>query len=110
MTMQQTDDSVVLLTTVPDRDTGDLLATGLVETSLAACVNLLPPMQSYYVWQDKVESDTEQQLIIKTTRARLEDAEAYIRQHHPYDVPELIALPVDSMGHDYLTWLKQSVQ
>ncbi len=110
MTMQQTDDSVVLLTTVPDRDTGDSLAKGLVETGLAACVNLLPPMQSYYVWQDKVESDTEQQLIIKTKCARLEDAEAYIRQHHPYDVPELLALPVHSMGHDYLTWLKQSVK
>ncbi|WP_144392802.1 divalent-cation tolerance protein CutA [Pleionea sediminis] len=108
--MQQTDDTIVLLTTVPDLKTGQLLAQTLVEQKIAACVNLLPVMQSYYLWQGEIECDNEQQLIIKTESSLLNQAETLIRKHHPYEVPELIAIKPTAMGEDYLEWLKQCLQ
>jgi periplasmic divalent cation tolerance protein len=108
--MQQTDAFVVLLTTVPDANTGERLAKGLIDQEFAACINLLPAMTSFYKWQGKVECDSEQQLLIKTRRNKIDAIEQWLTDHHPYDVPELITLPISDSSQDYLQWLNDSIK
>jgi periplasmic divalent cation tolerance protein len=95
---------IVVLCTVPDEDTADRLARGLVEARLAACVNAIPGVKSYYRWNGKTEVDSEIQLLIKTQRTRFEELAAWIRTHHPYEVPETVALPADQVSESYLRW------
>lgn len=98
-------DAVLLcLCTCPDRDTARTLARALVEARLAACVNLLPEVESVYRWQGAVETAQEVQLLIKTTTARLEALAARVRTLHPYAVPELIAFEAVGGLPDYLRW------
>ena len=99
---------VIVLTTLPAEGDAERFATQLVQERLAACVNLLPPMQSVYRWKDAIEKADERQIVIKTTRTRLGDLEARIRQLHPYDVPEFVVLSIDSGSADYLSWLIQN--
>ena len=98
-------DLVLILTTVPSPDVGERLAQALVDERLAACVNLLPPMVSIYRWQGQVQRDVEQQLVIKTSRARLADAQARLTALHPYDLPECLVLTVDGGDPAYLAWV-----
>ena len=98
-------DVVLALTTVPDDASAEAIARTLVEERLAACVNLLPPMISIYSWQGAVERQAERQLVMKTTRARMAALEARLKQLHSYELPELIVLPVDGGGSDYLAWV-----
>ena len=72
---------------------------------LAACVNLVPGVRSFYRWQGEVHDDPEVQLLIKTEADRLEELEAWLREHHPYDVPEIVALAIDRGSADYLAWI-----
>jgi periplasmic divalent cation tolerance protein len=103
------DEYVIVLTTVPaDGDLGQRLATALVAERLAACVNLLAPMESTYRWEGQVSLDRERQVIVKTTRACLEGVMARLRDLHTYDVPELIVLPFTEGGDAYLRWIKES--
>jgi periplasmic divalent cation tolerance protein len=76
-----------------------------VEEGLAACVNVLPPMQSVYRWEGRTEQAAELQLVIKTSARRVEDLKARLADLHPYDVPELLVLPVADGGADYLRWI-----
>ena len=102
-------DAVVLLTTWPaDKDPAGVAGT-LVEERLAACVSLLPEMDSVYRWQGAVTRDRERQLLLKTTRQRLPALLARLAALHPYQVPELLALPVVGGGAAYLAWLSESV-
>jgi len=97
---------VIVLTTLPaDADAG-ALATVLVEERLAACVNLLPAMESIYRWRGGIEQDSERQLVIKTTRQRLHALWERVRQLHPYEVPEFLVLAVSGGSDAYLTWLR----
>lgn len=97
----------VAFCTCPDAGTAESIAAALVETGLAACVNVLPGVRSIYRWQGKVERDDEALMIIKTTGARLDALLARVRELHPYDVPELICHPITA-GHDhYLDWVRQ---
>jgi periplasmic divalent cation tolerance protein len=98
-------DAVLVLTTWPAADDPSRLASALVEERLAACVNLLPEMTSVYRWHDHVDVERERQLVIKTTRPRLEALPARVRSLHPYEVPEWLVLPVIGGGEDYLAWL-----
>ena len=82
-----------------------MVARALVDERLAACVNLLPPMVSIYRWRGQVQRDVEQQLVIKTTRARLADAQARLVALHPYDLPECLVLPVDGGDPTYMAWV-----
>ena len=82
-----------------------MVARTLVDERLAACVNLLPPMVSIYRWRGQVQRDVEQQLVIKTTRARLADAQARLVALHPYDLPECLVLPVDGGDPTYMAWV-----
>ncbi len=101
-------DSVIVLTTLPAAADGAAFAETLVREHLAACVNLLPEMDSLYWWKDKIEHDRERQVVIKTTAARLDHVRARIRQMHPYEVPELLVLRVDGGDDAYLNWVSQS--
>ena len=95
-----------MLTNCPDEAVADRIALALVEQSLAACVNQLAPVRSVYRWQGNIERATEVPLLIKTTRERYGDVEAAIRQLHPYDVPEIIALPIAAGHATYLRWIE----
>lgn len=104
------DEFVVVLTTFPaDGDPAGFGAT-LVEERLAACVNVLPPMRSIYRWTDGLEEETEQQVVIKTTRAQVPPLWERVRDLHPYDVPEFVVLPVVDGNDAYLRWIAESTR
>jgi periplasmic divalent cation tolerance protein len=99
---------VVVLTTLPaDADAG-AFAHALVEARLAACVNLLPPMESVYRWEGSVQRDPERLLVIKTSRDRVGDLHDRVRALHPYDVPEFVVLPIVDGSDIYLRWVTES--
>ena len=100
--------AILVLTTFPADGDAEKLATTLVEERLAACVNILPPMRSIYRWQGKVEKAVERQLVIKTSRGRLRALEKRVKELHPYDVPEFLALMIDKTAKDYLSWVVES--
>ena len=96
---------LVVLTNLPNHDAAEKMARFLVESQLAACVNVLSPCRSIYRWKGSVEEADEVPLLIKTTEARYSDLEAAIREQHPYEIPEIIALSVVNGLPDYLAWL-----
>ena len=102
-------DVVVVLTTVPDDARADELARVLVDERLAACVNLHGPMRSTYRWKAQVEVETERQVVIKTMGWRVPAVEARLRALHPYELPEVIVLPIESGSEGYLAWVKEAV-
>jgi periplasmic divalent cation tolerance protein len=93
-------------TTIDDEAVAGRLAEALVEERLAACVQVLGPIRSTYRWQGRVEITTEWLLLAKTTAARYEVLAERLRAHHPYDEPELIALPVNRGSPGYLAWVE----
>jgi periplasmic divalent cation tolerance protein len=100
------DEALLVLCTAPDPEVGAVLARGLVDARLAACVNLIPGMRSFYRWDDEVQDDGEVQMLIKTRRARLAEVEQWLTDNHPYDVPEVLALPITAGATAYLRWLQ----
>lgn len=104
------DEALVVITTVENPQDGARLARQLVERELAACVQVVAPIVSTYRWQGEIEQAHEQLLLIKTTRAAYAAVETALKQLHPYQTPEIIALPVVSGSADYLAWLKASVK
>ena len=97
--------ALLVLTNCPDEESANAIALALVEARLAACVNILPRVQSVYRWQGAVESATGIPLFIKSTAANYPALEATIRNRHPYQVPEIIALPVTHGLSAYLDWI-----
>ncbi|MCP1575514.1 cation tolerance protein CutA [Herbaspirillum rubrisubalbicans] len=97
---------LLVLANVPDQAVAERIADALVAQGLAACVNILAPARSVYRWQGKVQRDTELPLLIKTTQARYQELEQAIVQLHPYDVPEIIALPITAGLPAYLAWMQ----
>ncbi len=102
-------DCYLVLCTCPDREAARAIAAALVEQQSAACVNILPGVSSVYRWQGRIEQDEEILLLIKTTRERYPDLERDLRARHPYEVPEIIAVPIDRGLPDYLRWIAESV-
>jgi periplasmic divalent cation tolerance protein len=98
-------DAVIVLTTVGTTFDVALLARTLVEEHLAACVNVLPPMQSIYRWQGQVHVDEERQLVIKTSSDRLEALQLRLTALHPYELPEFLVIDVARGSQAYLEWL-----
>lgn len=95
----------IVLVTAPDLKTARRLARAALEARLAACVNLVPRIESHYWWQGKLERTTEVLLVMKTRKACLPALEALVLDHHPYDTPEVLALPLHSGTARYLAWL-----
>ena len=101
-------DCLVVLVTCPTRAVAWRLADALVKRRLAACVNVLPGMESTFRWQGKVDRCRETLLVIKTTARRFPQLRAAVRTLHPYDVPEIIALPIVAGHAPYLRWVRSS--
>jgi periplasmic divalent cation tolerance protein len=98
-------DAFLVITNLPDRDSAGKLAHALVEQRLAACINVLSPCSSVYRWKGKTEDATEFPMLIKTTRERYPALEAAIRAGHPYELPEIIAVPLAGGLPAYLEWV-----
>src|SRR3989338_5215975 len=100
-------DILLVITNLPDAQAAGQLARRLVEERVAACVNQLAPCISTYRWQGKIDTATEVPLLIKTTRAAYPRLEQLIRTVHPYELPEIIAVPVTAGFPAYLGWISQ---
>ncbi|MFL6248256.1 MAG: divalent-cation tolerance protein CutA, partial [Thermoanaerobaculia bacterium] len=100
---------IVVLTTVGADFDARALAHALVETRVAACVNILPVMHSVYRWEGRVTGDDEQLLVMKTTDARVEELRDELFKRHPYEVPEFVVLAVESVSEAYGAWVLESV-
>ncbi|MGA9882955.1 MAG: divalent-cation tolerance protein CutA [Candidatus Acidiferrales bacterium] len=102
---------IIVLVTCGSQKEARQIARALVEARLAACVNVLQaPAESIYRWKGKVETAREFLLVIKTTRKRFAALETEVRRLHSYDVPEIIALPVERGSRSYLAWIDDSVK
>jgi periplasmic divalent cation tolerance protein len=101
---------VVVLTTLPADADGQAFGRALVDEKLAACVNLLPLMESVYRWEGRIEQETERQLLIKTSRDRLPALWDRVRELHPYEVPEFVVLSVADGNEAYLRWVGDSTR
>ena len=100
---------IVVLCTFPNLELARQIGTALVEAQLAACVNLCPSVESIYRWEDKVESSQEVLAMLKTTTAVYPELEARLKALHPYEVPEIIALPANQALPAYAKWVQESV-
>lgn len=100
----------IVLTTFPDMDSAQQLAESLVTQHYAACVNILPMMTSIYSWRGKLEQGEEHQLVIKTDKDRVDDVQETILELHPYELPEIIIVPIVGGYKPYLNWISESVQ
>ncbi len=103
-------EALVVITTAETQPDAERLASLLVERELAACVQILPPITSVYRWQGKVEQAAEFLLLIKTTREAYPELETAIGENHSYQIPEIVALPVEAGSDGYLNWLKAAIR
>jgi periplasmic divalent cation tolerance protein len=97
--------TLIVISNLPDQASAERLARHVIESRVAACVNILAPCRSIYRWQGAVEAATEVPVLMKTTRDRYSDLEAAIRANHPYELPEIIAVGVDAGSPAYLAWV-----
>lgn len=102
--------AVLVITNLPDRESAIRLAEKLVSERVAACVNVLGPCQSIYHWQGKTESTEEIPVLIKTMAARYGEVENLIQANHPYELPEIIQVPIDGGLPAYLDWVEKETR
>lgn len=102
-------DAVVVLVTAPSADVAAAIARAVVEERLAACGNVLPGVRSIYRWEGKVQDEPEVLLLLKTQRKRFPELRDRILALHPYEVPEVLALPVEAGSDAYLDWIAQAM-
>ena len=103
--MSSQSDYIVVLTNSPSQDNAQLIARHLLEKKLCACVNILNPCLSMYHWQEEIETANEIPMLIKAKSALFDEIQATIRKYHPYDVPEIVALPIEYGDVEYLKWI-----
>jgi len=101
---------LVVLVTVPTLAVARSIARAVLSAHLAACVNIVPGVESHYRWQGKLERGRELLLVIKTSRARWASMAEVVRAKHPYDTPEIVALPLEAGSMQYLAWLDASLK
>jgi len=100
---------VVIRTTVESEQDAERLANAVVEASLAACVQVMP-IRSTYRWQGKIENSAELLLLMKTRRALATELMAFVKERHPYEVPELVVTAIEDGSEDYLDWIKDETR
>ncbi len=98
--------AIVVLTTVANTEAAEILARKIIESKLAACVQVLPPMKSFYFWEEQIQTDSEHLLLIKTLTEKYDELEQFIQANHSYDVPEIVTLAAERVSQSYLTWLE----
>ncbi len=96
---------ILVITTFPDLDTAQRMSREMVQEKLAACVNIVAAGQSIYIWKGEICQETEHIAIIKTTDNCYQKIENYIKEKHPYELPEIISTPITKGSKDYLAWL-----
>src|SRR5688500_5987596 len=101
--------AIIVFLTAANGEEATRLADLLIGAHLAACVQILPEMESVYRWEGKVERQPEHLLIVKTTLERFEESEKEVRALHSYDTPEIVSFPLTKSSPDYLRWLQESV-
>ncbi|HLM02433.1 MAG TPA: divalent-cation tolerance protein CutA [Pyrinomonadaceae bacterium] len=97
---------IVVLTTTPNPEEAETLARKIVEARLAACVQVLPPMKSFYFWENGIQADSEHLLLIKTLPEKFDALEDFIQANHSYTVPEIVALRAEKASDSYLGWMQ----
>ena len=101
---------LMVYSTCPDEGVAEHIAEALVSRQLAACVNIIPKIRSIYRWQGNIERDWEVLLLIKTRKAQFQALEASIIELHPYELPEIVAVSVETGLADYLRWIDSSLE
>ncbi len=101
---------LVVFVAVGSEDEAKTISHKLIEDKLAACVNIVPTIQSIFQWEGKITEEKECLLIVKTTSHAFHEVEAVIKAHHSYSVPEIVALPIKVGSSDYLSWVRQQVK
>ncbi len=96
---------IIVMTTITDIERAKILAHQVISEHLAACCNIIPGVSSIYRWQGELHEEQECLLVMKTIKSRYSTLDKYIRSHHPYEVPELLALPVTECFEKYLSWI-----
>lgn len=97
---------LLVLTTAPNIDEAEALAENIIAARLAACVQIMPPMTSVYLWEGKVQKENEHLVLIKTLAEQYETLESLIKANHSYTVPEIVALEAQRISHQYVQWMK----
>lgn len=100
---------LVVYCTAPNLEIGKKLAKLVVESKLAACVNIIPNIHSVYTWENKLETSEEVLLFIKTQKEAFSGLEKILKESHPYECPEIIAIPIELGSKGYLQWLNQNI-
>ena len=101
---------IIVLTTNPNAEEAEDLARKIIAANLAACVQVLPAMKSFYFWEDAIQTDSEHLLLIKTLDEKYNELERFILANHSYDVPEIVALPAEKVSESYLNWMNKSLK
>ena len=101
---------IVVLTTTPTEEEAERLAQKIVGAKLAACVQVLPQIRSFYFWEGKVQNDPENLLLIKTLDEKFDELKEFIQGNHSYDVPEIVALRAEDVSESYLNWLTDYIK
>jgi periplasmic divalent cation tolerance protein len=103
-------DKIVVLSTCASAEEAERLARRVIDDRLAACVNVLSPVRSFYRWKGEIEDSAEWLLIIKTTRDKFDALRAALESAHTYEVPEVIAIPIVEGSPNYLSWIERELQ
>lgn len=101
--------AIMVTTTCPDKQSAENIAKALLTHKAAACVQIMPNMTSFYMWDGEIQQDSEYLLLIKTLSSCFSDVEKLILAHHPYDVPQIISFKCDDVHDPYGVWLKNNV-
>ena len=102
--------SIIVLVTCPDEKSANKIASSLIEKKLAACVNLTSNVESIFRWKGKIEKSSERLLIIKSKKQLLQKLTADVKQNHPYQLPEILALPIIGGSKPYIGWINNETQ
>jgi len=100
----------VVLVTVPDTESAERISRALLEKRLCACVNRIDGVNSLFWWQGRLDNATESLLVIKTGSDRYEELTRTVKELHPYEVPEIVALPMDVLNKDYGCWMREEMR